>query len=182
MVNETTKTQRILMAVVAVIGGLYLMLWAPTQSMQTLKVSLDQVLLRLVPHDADFYPAVPVLSVTFSAWIIAFVFAGAFLLMLAKKLYEGVKWARAAALGMFAIPSVGGMTMLIPWFVLVLAEYPEKGVPPHTISGMPPVMFVLFINLLFYFIILFSDMDTLKNKALKLVPYTGLGVVSGMVS
>ena len=45
MVNETTKTQRILMAVVAVIGGLYLMLWAPTQSMQTLKVSLDQVLL-----------------------------------------------------------------------------------------------------------------------------------------
>ena len=55
MVNETTKTQRILMAVVAVIGGLYLMLWAPTQAMQTLKVSLDQVLLRLVPHDADFY-------------------------------------------------------------------------------------------------------------------------------
>jgi len=63
----------------------------------------------------------------------------------------------------------------------VLAEYPEKGVPPHTISGMPPVMFVLFINLLFYFIILFSDQDTLKNKVLKLVPYTGLGVVSGMV-
>ncbi len=181
MINETTKTQRILMAVVAVIGGLYLMLLAPTQSMQTLKVALDQVLLRLVPHDADFYPAVPVLSVTFSAWIIAFVFAGAFLLMLAKKLYEGVKWARAAALGMFAIPSVGGMTMLIPWFVLVLAEYPEKGVPAHTISGMPPVMAVLFINLLFYFIILFSDQDTFKNKALKLVPYTGLGIVSGMV-
>jgi hypothetical protein len=169
------------MAVVAVIGGLLLMLWAPTQAMVTLKTSLDQVLLRLVPHDADFYPAVPVLSVTFSAWIIAFVFAGAFLLMLAKKLYEGVKWARAAALGMFAIPSVGGMTMLIPWFVLVLAEYPEKGVPPHTISGMPPVLFVLFINLLFYFIILFSDQDTLKNKALKLVPYTALGIVSGMV-
>jgi hypothetical protein len=82
---------------------------------------------------------------------------------------------------MFAIPSVGGMTMLIPWFVLVLAEYPEKGVPPHTISGMPPVLFVLFINLLFYFIILFSDQDTLKNKALKLVPYTALGIVSGMV-
>ena len=181
MINETSKTQRIILTVVAIIGGLYLMFLAPTQAMQPLKISLDQVLLRLVPHDADFYPAVPVLSVTFSVWIIAFVFAGAFLLMLAKKLYEGVKWARAAALGMFAIPSVGGMTMLIPWFVLVLAEYPEKGVPAHTISGMPPVMAILFINLLFYFIILFSDQDTLKNKALKLVPYTALGVVSGMV-
>lgn len=181
MTNETTKTQRILMAVVAVIGGLYLMLLAPTQAMQTLKIALDQVLLRLVPHDADFYPAVPILSVTFSAWIIAFVFAGATLLVLAKKLYEGVKWARAAALGLFAIPSVAGMTMMIPWFVLVLAEYPEKGVPPHTISGMPPVMPILFVNLLFYFIILFADQDTLKNKALKLIPYTALGVVSGMV-
>jgi hypothetical protein len=181
MINETTKTQRILMAVVAVIGGLYLMLLAPTQAMQTLKIALDQVLLRLVPHDADFYPAVPVLTTTFSAWIIAFVFSGALLLMLAKKLYEGVKWARAAALGLFAIPSVAGITMMIPWFVLVLAEYPDKGVPQHTITGMPPALPILFVNLLFYFIILLADQDTLKNKALKVVPYTALGVVSGMV-
>ncbi|MFZ5857107.1 MAG: hypothetical protein ACOYZ6_09760 [Chloroflexota bacterium] len=181
MKNETTKTQRIIMTIVAVVGGLYLMLLAPTQAMQTLKIALDQVLLRLVPHDADFYPAVPVLSTTFSAWIIAFVFSGAMLLVVAKKLYDGVKWARAAALGLFAIPSVAGMTMMIPWFVLVLAEYPEKGVPPHTINGMPPAMPILFVNLLFYFIILLADTDTLKNKALKLIPYTALGIVSGMV-
>lgn len=181
MTNESTKTQRILMAVVAVIGGLYLMLVAPTQAMQTLKIALDQVLLRLVPHDADFYPAVPVLSTTFSVWIIAFVFSGALLLVLAKKLYDGVKWARAAALGLFAIPSVAGITMMIPWFVLVLAEYPEKGVPPHTINGMPPAMPILFVNLLFYFVILLADQDTLKNKALKVIPYTALGIVSGMV-
>ena len=181
MKNETTKTQRLIMTIVAVVGGLYLMLLAPTQAMQTLKIALDQVLLRLVPHDADFYPAVPVLSTTFSAWIIAFVFSGAMLLVVAKKLYDGVKWARAAALGLFAIPSVAGMTMMIPWFVLVLAEYPEKGVPPHTINGMPPAMPILFVNLLFYFIILIADTDTLKNKALKLIPYTALGIVSGMV-
>lgn len=181
MKNETTKNQRLVMTIVAVVGGLYLMLLAPTQAMQTLKIALDQVLLRLVPHDADFYPAVPVLSVTFSAWIIAFVLAGAMLLVAAKKLYDGMKWARAVALGLFAIPSVAGITMMIPWFVLVLAEYPEKGVPPHTISGMPPAMPILFVNLLFYFIILLADTDTLKNKALKLIPYTALGVVSGMV-
>jgi len=181
MHNETTKTQRMVMAAVAILGGLYLMLLAPTQAMQTLKISLDQVLARLVPHDADFYPAVPILTATFSAWIIALVFSGSMLLVLAKKLYDGVKWARAAALGLFAIPSVAGMTMIIPWFVLVLAEYPDKGVPAHTISGMPPVAPVLFINLLFYFIMLFADQDTLKNKALKLIPFTALGIVSGMV-
>lgn len=88
MTNETTKTQRIIMTVV---GGLYLLLLAPTQAMQTLKIALDQVMLRLVPYDADFFPAVPILSVTFSAWIITFVLAGAMLLVLAKKIYEGVK-------------------------------------------------------------------------------------------
>ena len=181
MTSETTKTQRIIITIVAIIGGLYLMLLAPTQAMQTLKIALDQVLLRLVPHDADFYPAVPILTVTFSAWIIAFVFAGAMLLVLAKKLYEGVKWARALSLGLLAIPAVAGMTMMIPWFVLVLAEYPEKGVPPHTINGMPPAMPIILLGLLFYFIILFADQDTLKNKALKLIPFTALGIVSGMV-
>jgi hypothetical protein len=178
---ETTKTQRIVMTVIAVMGGLYLMLLAPTQAMQTLKIALDQVLLRLVPHDADFYPAVPILSVTFSAWIIAFVLAGAALVVLAKKIYDGAKWARATALGLFAVPSVAGMTMMIPWFVLVLAEYPEKGVPAPTVTGMPPAMPILFVSLLFYFIMLLADRDTLKNKALKLIPFTVLGIVSGMV-
>lgn len=40
---------------------------------------------------------------------------------------------------------------------------------------------ILFVNLLFYFVILLADQDTLKNKALKLVPFTALGIVSGMV-
>lgn len=181
MYPETTKTQRMVMMVVALLGGLFLMLWAPTAAMKTLKICLNQSLMRLVPHDADFYPSIPILSATFSAWIIAFVFAGAWLIMLAKKLYQGALWARALALGFFAIPSVAGITMAIPWFVLVLAEYPEKGVPPHTYSGMPPSMPVLFVGLLFYFIVLLADKDTIKNKLLKLVPYTFVGIVSGMV-
>ena len=176
MINETTKTQRILMAVVAIIGGLYLMLLAPTQAMQTLKICprsgaccaschMMQISILLCQYFR---------SLSRHGSLLLY-FAGALLLMLAKKLYEGVKWARAVALGLFAIPSVAGITMMIPWFVLVLAEYPEKGVPQHTISGMPPALPILFIDLLFYFIILLADQDTLKNKALKLVPFTALG-------
>ena len=181
MIKETTKNQRILMLVVAILGGIFLLTLAPTMAMKTLKTSLDQAFLRLIPHDADFYPAVPVLTATYSAWIVLFVFTGSMILMLSKKVYDGAKWARATMLGLFAVPSVGGMVMVIPWFVLVLAEYPEKGVPPATIHGMPAVAPVLFISLLFYYIILFSDTDTIKNKLLKFVPFTFMGVVSGMV-
>lgn len=181
MNKETSKTQRLVLAIVAVVAGLYLMLLAPTQSMQTLKLALDQALVRLVPHDADFYPAIPILTVTFSAWIIAMVLAGAALIMIAKKVYDGVLWARATMLGLLAVPAVGGMTMLIPWFVLVLAEYPEKGVPPHTLSGLPSVAPVLFIGLVLYWITLMMDNDSLIAKAQKLVPFTFVGIVSGMV-
>ena len=181
MFNETSKTQRIVMLVVAILGGIFLLLIAPTMAMKTLKIAMNQSLLRLVTHDADFYPSIPVLTATYSAWIIAFAFAGAFLLMIAKKIFDGEKWARAFSLGLFAIPSVAGITMSIPWFVLVLAEYPEKGVPPATYSGMPPVMPVLIIGLLFYYVILFADKDSIKNKLLKAIPFTFLGIVSGMV-
>ena len=181
MFNETSKTQRIVMLVVAILGGIFLLLIAPTMAMKTLKIAMNQSLLRLVTHDADFYPSIPVLTATYSAWIIAFAFAGAFLLMIAKKIFDGEKWARAFSLGLFAIPSVAGITMSIPWFVLVLAEYPEKGVPPATYSGAPPVMPVLIIGLLFYYVILFADKDSIKNKLLKAIPFTFLGIVSGMV-
>ncbi|MCK5674310.1 MAG: hypothetical protein KAH95_13095 [Spirochaetales bacterium] len=181
MLNETTKIHRTIMAVTAIVAGVYLIMLAPTQAMQTLKIAMDQAFIRLVPHDADFYPAIPILSATFSVWIVLLVFAGALSLLLAKKLYDGAEWARAAALGVFSIPAVSGMTMVIPWFVLVLAEYPDKGVPAATVSGMPPVLPVMFLGLLFYYIILMADKDSIKNKLLKFVPYTFIGIVSGMV-
>jgi len=181
MFNETSRTQRIIVAIVAVVAGVYLIMLAPTEAMQTLKIAMDQAFLRLIPHDADFYPAIPILSATFSIWIVLLVFAGALSLMLIKKLYDGEKWARAAALGIYAIPAVGGITMVIPWFVLVLAEYPDKGVPTATVSGMPPAMPIMVLGLLFYYIILFADKDSIKNKVLKLIPYTLIGIVAGMV-
>ena len=84
MFTETSRTQRIILAIVAVVAGVYLIMLAPTQAMQTLKIAMDQAFLRLIPHDPDFYPAIPILSATFSIWIVLPVFAGALSLMLIK--------------------------------------------------------------------------------------------------
>lgn len=181
MVNETSKVQRIFAAIVAGVAGVYFLTCAPTAAMRTLKIALEQALLRLIPHDYDFYPAIPLLSATYSGWIILIFLAGGLSMMLIWPLYQGKTWARATALGAYGLATVGGMAMTIPWFVLVLAEYPHKGVPPHTINGMPPVMAILFLGLAFYYSMLYSDQDTLKNKLLKWIPYTAIGIVSGMV-
>ncbi|MBL7059695.1 MAG: hypothetical protein ISS10_01710, partial [Candidatus Marinimicrobia bacterium] len=49
MFNNTTKTQRIVMAATAVVAGLFMMYIAPTQGMQTLKIALENVMERLIP-------------------------------------------------------------------------------------------------------------------------------------
>ena len=186
MFNNTTKTQRIIMAVTAVAAGLFMMYVAPTQGMQTLKIALENVMERLIPFDPDFYPAVPILGATYSIWFVLLFLGGAFSIVLAKKVYDGEHWARSTVLGLTAIPAVAGMTMLIPWMVLVVSDYstgPVAGImpPPEGISTMPPVLWTMVFGLLAYYIILLMDSDTLKNKILKLIPYTFLGVVAGMV-
>ena len=186
MFNNTTKTQRIIMAVTAVAAGLFMMYVAPTQGMQTLKIALENVMERLIPFDPDFYPAVPILGATYSIWFVLLFLGGAFSIVLAKKVYDGEHWARSTVLGLTAIPAVAGMTMLIPWMVLVVSDYstgPVAGImpPPEGISTMPPVLWTMVFGLLAYYIILLMDLDTLKNKILKLIPYTFLGVVAGMV-
>jgi len=186
MFKNTTKTQRIIMAVTAIVAGLYMMYVAPTQGMQTLKIALENVMERLIPFDPDFYPAVPILSATYGIWFVLLFLGGAFSIVLAKKVYDGEHWARSTVLGLSAIPAVAGMTMLIPWMVLVVSDYsngPVAGImpPPEGIATMPPVLMTMIFGLLAYYIFLFMDKDTVKNKILKLIPYTFLGVVAGMV-
>ena len=186
MFNETTKTQRIIMAVTAVVAGLFMMYVAPTEGMQTLKIALEEVMERLIPFDPDFYPAVPILGATYAIWMVVLWLAGAFSIVIAWKIYQGEEWARSTMLGFSAIPAVAGMTMLIPWMVLVVSDYsqgPVPGIlpPPAGTSVMPPVIWTLVFGLLFYYVFLLADKDSIKNKIIKLIPYTFVGIVAGMV-
>jgi len=185
MFNKTTQLQRTILGVTAVLAGLFMMYLAPTMGMKTLKIALENVMERLIPFDPDFYPAVPILGATYGVWFVLLWLGGAFSLVLAKKVYDGEEWARGTILGIFAIPSVAGMTMFIPWMVLVVSDYstgPVAGIlPPPANLPVPPVLPVMIFGLIFYFVALLTDGDTIKNKILKMIPFTAIGVVAGMV-
>ncbi len=186
MFKQTSKNQRTIMAVAAVLVGIFMMYFAPSQAMHTVKIALREVMERLIPFDPDFYPAVPVLTWTYSIWMVALWLAGAFAVVLAKKVYEGEQWARATVMGFSGLTAVAGMVMFIPWMVLVVTDYsngPVPGVlpPPTDVSKIPPVLFTLIVGLIFYYVFLFMDEDSAKNKMLKFIPFTMLGVVAGMV-
>ena len=188
MFSKTTKTQRIILAVTSVIAGILMMYVFPTQGMMTLKIALREVMERLIPFDPDFYPAVPILGATYSIWFILLWLGGALAIVIAKKVYDGEHWARSTMLGLSAIPAVAGMTMWIPWMVLVVSDYsqgPVPGIlPPPADLASPmaaPVIWTMIFGLLFYYIFLLTDGDSIKNKIIKLIPYTFLGIVAGMV-
>lgn len=186
MFKETTKIQRIMAALVAVIVGFYLMILAPTQAMSTLKLALHAVMDRLIPLDPDFYTAVPILGATFGIWMLLIAFGGALLLVVAYGIYKGKLEARATGLGIAGIASVAGMTMFIPWMVLIVSDYsqgPVPGISPPDadVTLTPPVLWIMVIGLVAYFTFLLADKDSIKNKFLKVIVYTGIGVVAGMV-
>ncbi|MCP5061660.1 MAG: hypothetical protein GY936_04245 [Ignavibacteriae bacterium] len=186
MFNKTTQMQRTIMAVTAVIAGIMMMYIFPTQGMQTLKTALDQVMTRLIPFDPDFYPAVPILGATYGIWFVILWLGGALAIVIAKAVYEGKEWARGTMLGLTAVPAVAGMTMWIPWMVLVVSDYstgPVAGImpPPEWAGPVAPVLWTMVFGLIFYYIFLLMDQDTIKNKLIKVVPYTFLGIVAGMV-
>ncbi len=186
MFNKTTKMQRTIMGITALVAGLMMMWVFPTQGMETLKIALHEVMERLIPFDPDFGPAVPILGATYSIWFILLWLGGAMAIVIAKAVYDGKEWARASMIGLAAVPAVAGMTMWIPWMVLVVSDYstgPVPGIlpPPAWASPVAPVLPVMIFGLIFYFIFLLMDQDTIKNKIIKIIPYTFLGIVAGMV-
>lgn len=186
MFKETTKLQRTIAAAVAVVVGFYLMVIAPQQAMGTLKLALHAVMERLIPFDPDFYTAVPILGTTFAIWMLLIAFGGALLLVVANSIYKGSLSARAAGIGVTGIAGVAGMTMFIPWMVLIVSDYsqgPVAGItPPEAdVTLTPPVLWIMAIGLLGYFTFLLADKDSIKNKFFKVVVYTYIGVVAGMV-
>ena len=178
MTHETTQTQRTIMAVVAVLGGLFMIIVEPYLMVATLNPCLHALAEYYVPQKGHTWESpIPILSVTFSVWMAASVFAGVLLLIIAYNIYKGDRWARPVALGAFAIPSIGGMTMTIPWVVLVLGG----GGIANTGSGPAPSMPIMFVGLACYFLILLLEKADWKLRVSNIVVFTALGVVAGMV-
>jgi hypothetical protein len=180
MNQETTKLGRTIMAAIAVLVGLFLMFLSPFIVMDALNPALHRLVEVFQVQDPSgvWDTPVAILTATFHTWLALFVFAGAALLLIAKDLYAGKSWARPAGLALMAIPSIGGMTMVIPWLVLVMTDAQGNSNPT---AGIPAAMPIMLIGLLGYFVIMLLEKSDWKTKLAQVVVFTALGIVGGMV-
>lgn len=173
MTHETTQRGRLIMAITAVLMGLFLIIIAPYLIIDGLNPALHSLVESFqVEHpDGVWDTPVAILNVTFHMWMTIYVFAGAVLLVIAKDLYKGSKGARALTLAIMSLPAIGGMSMVVPWLVLVV---------PHG-GGYPPVLTILLLGLVGYFIVLLTEKADWRMKISQIVVFTSLGIVGGYI-
>ena len=143
--KETSQFKRSILAVLAVIAGLFMIIVAPF----LIQTSLERVVteLRIVSAQKPAYASgIPLFSYAFPLYRGLIFIGGIALLLLARPIYRGEEWAFPVALLASAFPSAGGMFMFMPYVSFV--------------DGFPIPMAVSIVGLIFFWsLILLRNVD-----------------------
>jgi hypothetical protein len=143
--KETSQTKRLILAILAVIVGLFMIAVAPF----LIQTSLERVLteLQIVSAAKPAYASgILLFSYAFPLYRGLIFIGGIALLWLARPIHQGKEWTFPVALLASAFPSAGGMFMFMPYVSFV--------------DGFPIPMIVSFVGLIFFWsLILFRNVD-----------------------
>ncbi len=162
--QKTPQRNRTIMAVIAVVIGLLMAYLIPF----LVQTSLERVLVNLMAHiDAGnpaFSSGLPLFDFFYPVWR-AFIFvAGAALIIISGEIRKGTEWTYPLALTLFALPSVGGMFMFLPYISWV--------------DGFPLPLAIAAIGLAGYFSFILLRKAELPVKLTRLGALTFLGMLS----
>jgi hypothetical protein len=143
--KETPQSKRTILAILAVIVGLFMIVVAPF----LIQTSLERVLteLQIVSAQKPAYASgIPLFSYAFPLYRGLIFIGGIALLLLARPIYRGEEWTFPVALLASAFPSAGGMFMFMPYVSFV--------------DGFPIPMTVSIVGLIFFWsLILLRNVD-----------------------
>jgi hypothetical protein len=143
--KDTHQTKRLILAILAVIVGLFMIMIAPF----LIQTSLENVLteLRIVSAQRPAYASgILLFSYAFPLYRGLIFIGGIVLLLLARPIYQGEEWTFPVALLASAFPSAGGMFMFMPYVSFV--------------DGFPIPMAVSIVGLIFFWsLILLRNVD-----------------------
>ena len=161
--NEIPVNRRQVIAVIAVLVGLFLIAAVPFIVQTSLERVLNELLI-VIQDRPQFSSGITLFSIFYPLWrALAFV-AGIALIVSASSIVKGEAWTLPVALTAFAIPSIGGMFMFLPYISFV--------------GGFPLPMVISWVGLAGYWsTILMRPADRLGKIANFLV-FTFIGMLS----
>jgi len=156
--KETPQKNRTIMSIVAIVIGLLMVTIIPF----IVQTSLERVLANLIIHidagNPTFASGIPLFDFFYPVWRAIIFVAGAALLVTSQEIRKGEEWTYPLAMFLFAMPSIGGFFMFLPYISWV--------------EGFPIPLFVSFIGLSGYWAFIFL------RKAEKMVKWARMGALT----
>ena len=148
--------------IIAVAVGLFMLLVAPILTQITLEAILNELLIVVITQP-KFSSGIDLFSLFYPLWRAMIYIAGIVLLAIVPSIYKGKEWTMKVELTAYAVPSVGGMFMFLPYISWV--------------GGFPIPMIICFVGLLgFWSVFLFHYYGSILEKIVNLITYTFIGM------
>jgi len=161
---KKSNIPKLIKSIIAAVVGLFMLLVAPILVQTSLENILNELLLVVVA-EPKFQSGITLFSLFYPLWRALGYVAGIVLLAITPSILKGEVWTRKVELTAYAIPSVGGMFMFLPYISFV--------------GGFPIPMIISFVGLLgFWSVLLFHKHDSLLEKIVNLITYTIIGMLA----
>ncbi|MFX0076270.1 MAG: hypothetical protein ACFE96_12570 [Candidatus Hermodarchaeota archaeon] len=141
-----------------------MLLVAPILVQISLEALLTQLLIVIVTQP-QFSSGIDLFSLFYPLWRAIGYVAGIVLIVIIPSIYKGKKWTMKVELTAYAIPSVSGMFMFLPFISFV--------------GGFPIPLIICFVGLIGYWsVFLFHKYDNLLTKIVNIVTFTIIGMIA----
>lgn len=155
--QETPQKNRTIMSIIAIVIGLMMAYLIPFLAQTSLERVLEHLIAHIDAGNTTFTSGLKLFDFFYPVWRALIFVAGATLIVISQEIKKGTEWTYPLAITLFAVPSIGGMFMFLPYISFV------PGFPlPLTISAIGLIGYISFI---------------LLRKAETVVKWTRLGVL-----
>jgi len=162
--KDTSPKNRLIMSIIAIVIGLLMVMVIPF----LVQTSLERVLINLLAHieagNPTFASGPKLFDFFYPVWRALIFVAGAALIVTSQEIRKGEEWTYPLAMALFALPSIGGMFMFLPYISFV--------------DGFPLPMIISWIGLAGYWSFIFLRKAEKEQKWARFAALTFIGMLS----
>lgn len=161
--KDTSPRIRKFLAILAVVIGLFMVVVAPI----LVQVSLDRIiaaLMEVAKERPQYSSGITLFEFFYPLWRAFNFIAGAALIVIAPAIYKGKEWTYHVALLAYAMPSMGGMFMFLPYVSWV--------------PGFPVPMVMMWVGLVGFWGTLWLRQAERTQKLAEFLVYTFVGMLA----
>ena len=158
---KKSKIPKLIKSIIALAVGLFMLLVAPI----LVQISLESLLVELIAAGPQYASGITLFNIFYPFWRALGYVAGIVLLTITPSILKGEVWTRKVELTAYAVPSIGGMFMFLPYISWV--------------GGFPIPMMISFVGLLgFISVFLFHRYNSTGEKIANLITFVFIGMLA----